>query len=983
MLNALFKRQSPAGLSLSAICLLLLSGCGGSGSGPDTEINRPNQVPVADAGSSQSVLEGAQVVLSGSGQDNDGNIVSYQWTQTAGPEVTLTGGNSATAQFTAPVVEDDLTMMFRLMVTDDKGATAVDDVDVSVAIASLASQLALSDDNLSACIVNQAALKGWKRVSHITNLNCSGLNIADIGGIDSLTGLSVLQLSDNQISDLNPLSSMSGLTELDLSNNAISQIEPLHSLVNIQNISLNGNGQIRCEDVWSLILTLGYETIVAPESCNFANSPSVNAGTDQYKFSLADVALFGKADESIGEVSYQWQQIGGTAVTLKNSHHKIAEFTAPEVSAEQVLSFALTVVDASGEAHTDITQVTISPDGPADEVVFESDRMQNCYNWAISSNQWSMLSEVTVLNCDNLAATTLNGIEKLKSLIHLDMHGSLALKDISALRTLSSIQTLDFDRTGLLSTSGLGGKPQLRELRMAWAFERTAQREVDFSVLASSTNALKTLNLESNALKDSEIAGLAEVTALVELNLTDNQITDMTPLAHMANLKTLKMGENQVAGLPELSEMKVLESLYLYDNQIVDMTPVTQLSHLSLLGIGGNNIVDIPPLDNMLGLQELYISGNQIVDIDALNNQHQIKRLGLGNNQIVDIEVLGHLTGLVYLGLSDNPLSDISPLYHLVNAELISLWRVGSITCDALYALQNALEPGVVSFDPDSCPPDGGNAIESIDFTDDNLKTCVMESAQANGWQTIGEMTHLNCRSKDILYLDGLKDLVALTELDLADNPFIDIEYLQRLPWLTKLNLQQNDHLVCSQLDELNDAMSSDDALIMPAECWRPDNVSTIIASFLPDDRLSFCYSHDTYVQKIHTVDKVRNINCHNGYIFNIEGIDKAMPWGDKLVLSQNSISDLTPLSSLTYLTELSLSDNEVSNIEALATLGYLQRLALQNNSITDIETLFALKSLQWVDLKGNDGIRCDAIERLVSEHPSLTEVVRPDNCVQ
>jgi hypothetical protein len=56
--------------------------------------------PTANAGPDQAVDEGSQVMLSGSGSDPDvGQTLSFMWTQTGGPAVTLMGANTATPTF--------------------------------------------------------------------------------------------------------------------------------------------------------------------------------------------------------------------------------------------------------------------------------------------------------------------------------------------------------------------------------------------------------------------------------------------------------------------------------------------------------------------------------------------------------------------------------------------------------------------------------------------------------------------------------------------------------------------------------------------------------------------------------------------------------------------------------------------------------------------------------------------------------------------
>jgi hypothetical protein len=95
----------------------------------------PNLPPIANAGSDVAVSPGAAVTLNGiASSDSDGTIVGYLWTQTAGPTVTASGANTATPGFTAPMVTADTVLTFRLVVTDNKGWTSTDSIDVSVRV---------------------------------------------------------------------------------------------------------------------------------------------------------------------------------------------------------------------------------------------------------------------------------------------------------------------------------------------------------------------------------------------------------------------------------------------------------------------------------------------------------------------------------------------------------------------------------------------------------------------------------------------------------------------------------------------------------------------------------------------------------------------------------------------------------------------------------------------------------------------------------
>jgi hypothetical protein len=70
--------------------------------------------------------------------------------------------------------------------------------------------------------------------------------------------------------------------------------------------------------------------------------------------------------------------------------------------------------------------------------------------------------------------------------------------------------------------------------------------------------------------------------------------------------------------------------------------------------------------------------------------------------------------------------------------------------------------------------------------------------------------------------------------------------------------------------------------------------------------------------------------------------------------LSDNRITDLTPLIGLKSLEELNLSDNEIGYIDVLGHLPNLKSINLANNTIDDISPLFELEKLEYADVSGN-----------------------------
>jgi hypothetical protein len=102
-----------------------------------------NTAPMANAGTDQSVGVGASVTLDGSGSsDPDGHTpLTYGWTQTGGPAVTLSSATAVSPTFTAPGSPTVLT--FSLTVTDSFGLADPTPDEVVVTVTSNPPEMAV------------------------------------------------------------------------------------------------------------------------------------------------------------------------------------------------------------------------------------------------------------------------------------------------------------------------------------------------------------------------------------------------------------------------------------------------------------------------------------------------------------------------------------------------------------------------------------------------------------------------------------------------------------------------------------------------------------------------------------------------------------------------------------------------------------------------------------------------------------------------
>jgi hypothetical protein len=165
---------------------------------------------------------------------------------------------------------------------------------------------------------------------------------------------------------------------------------------------------------------------------------------------------------------------------------------------------------------------------------------------------------------------------------------------------------------------------------------------------------------------------------VVALRLDSNEITDLSPLSSLTELKSLILWDNPISDLSPLSslvnlERLLLESFHTDDNKLVNLSALSGLTKLRILGLNNSQINDVSALSGLTNLEELYLSDNQISDISALSSLTKLTSLSLYNNQVKDVSAIRSMTKMMWLGLSGNQISDLSFLDVSAMPDLIRI----------------------------------------------------------------------------------------------------------------------------------------------------------------------------------------------------------------------------------------------------------------------------------------------------------------------
>jgi Leucine-rich repeat (LRR) protein len=105
---------------------------------------------------------------------------------------------------------------------------------------------------------------------------------------------------------------------------------------------------------------------------------------------------------------------------------------------------------------------------------------------------------------------------------------------------------------------------------------------------------------------------IAKDTNATKLLVNRRNISDITPLEGLTNLKELNLWINNISDLTPLAGLTNLTMLNLQENNISDITPLAGLTNLTMLNLFRNNISDVTPLAGLTNLEWLYLSENNI-----------------------------------------------------------------------------------------------------------------------------------------------------------------------------------------------------------------------------------------------------------------------------------------------------------------------------------------------------------------------------------
>jgi hypothetical protein len=288
-----------------------------------------NLSPEVEAGQTQTALSGADVTLSASASDEDGEIEEVLWTKIEGGPLTIINPTSLT-----PTLRDMEAgkYILQVTVTDDKGGTISDTVTVYIQASNDNSEDE-TPKNKTPIVTAQADTQIQLPMGQVVLTSTAS---DEDGSIDyyfwkKISGPSIV---------------------MNKGNTANVELSSLNAGTYVFEIKVTDNEGASASDTLNVVVN---KEVVVPNQL-----PTVNAGVDQeVTLPKQTITFSATANDSDGSISkYLWTKVSGPSITMSGANSALLNLSN---LVEGDFTFKVTVTDDKGENASDTVALKINP----------------------------------------------------------------------------------------------------------------------------------------------------------------------------------------------------------------------------------------------------------------------------------------------------------------------------------------------------------------------------------------------------------------------------------------------------------------------------------------------------------------------------------------------------------------------------------------------------------------------------------------------
>ena len=452
--------------------------------------------------------------------------------------------------------------------------------------------------------------------------------VTDLAPVAQYINLRVLKAAGNQIADAWPVGSLAQLEVLDLSNNKLGDVTTLQWLQNLKQLNLSNNKPF---DIYSPVIDLdilnqiiaanpglthlGVAGVAIGDLSQLAifNNPYSALPYAMVELDVSNTGLIGllplSSIQSLRILRASSNNIPGSSgleqlpqlQVLDLSHNSLNEISALQTlntltelnltgnSLLQVLDIHIVILSNPALTHIGVGGIAMGdlnwlpPVGPQGEF--------NLQELDISStgvffdpNYLAQYQNLEVLRASGNAIEKIWSFEQLQLLEVLDLSNN-RLSDINSLKTLHNLRELNVSgNVPAPFTTGVDLNSVNQVIEMNPGLTHLGVGGVQIGQL----DQLAIFN---------PINGISDY--LLELDISNTGILDLSAVAGLPNLRVLNASANQLVDALPLVQLQKLVVIDLSDNDIRSVLPLADIVNLSLLDLRGNNNIQCAELDEL------------------------------------------------------------------------------------------------------------------------------------------------------------------------------------------------------------------------------------------------------------------------------------------------------------------------------------------------------------------------------------------------
>ncbi len=641
------------------------------------------------------------------------------------------------------------------------------------------------------------------------NLRNTGIN--DIFTLNQFLNLEELDISDNNVVDLQPIRDLNRLRKLDISNNLVATAYDLpFVLENKPGLTELGIGGIPLDDLgqlplWDFQTGQPYKMkVLRLQNTGVRDIYTLNSFLDLEELDLSgnnvvDIMplmnmqnlrkLYLSGNNGIdGQVIYQ----------VLNNKFRLTHLGLADIAFQgdaplplpPPVFFGIVELDLS---NTGLETVQYLLDYP------ELRRLDISNNLITDINPLNTMVELRELDISYNRITDLYPLINLKNLTHLNVSGNTQIVDMNSVFVVVS------NNSGLTSLS-LSGLPLLDVNQLPFV-NYASLRYLDIS--------------------NTQVTNLGQIQlfqSLRELNISDNALNDFVPLQALSRLNSLDMSNVGATNLSALFNYTNLTRLNVSNNPAIPLGDINGILSsnpgISELEIAGINIGDLYQLQFYVGgpypvslLRTLDVSNTGISSVNRLSEMPGIRKLDISNNNLPGgLFGIEALTNLRDLNLAS---TGIYTPYDLSNLRFLENFDVSG----------NNANPGFV------------NELQVVMTNNPNIKSLGLANLGITDFSQVplpipvpgsygpmNSLAELNLDDNPLENLFGFESQGSLKRVSLRNiapatqGQYIALDPLKGLIDPYSIDLRDNSHFLCSQLDDL-EFFWSPEVVQRPATC--------------------------------------------------------------------------------------------------------------------------------------------------------------------